>query len=96
MIRITENFEPWENLANAVIVTAVRDYKRVLVKLKRNPNNKAAGKEKQELEGFFYGSWFEMLTNLDPQYLVKRVQKMVEEKENAYKLEFPGQKESND
>ena len=70
MIYLQEN---WEDLANAIIISAVKDYKRVYKSLLRNPENKIARKEMEILEGFFFGRWFAALTDIDPRYLLDRL-----------------------
>lgn len=47
--------ECYENLANAIILQAVKDYKS---------NSK-------ECERFFRSEWFKVLTNVDPDYIIK-------------------------
>lgn len=70
----------YENLANAIILSAVKEYKRALVRLKRHPDSESAKRAIRENEKFFYSPWFEMLTDLDPDYLVGRLKKMIDEK----------------
>jgi hypothetical protein len=69
--------EAWENLANAIILSAVKDYKRALLHLKRNPDSESAKRAVEREEQFFYSSWFEVLTNLDPSYLIRKMKEMV-------------------
>ena len=69
--------EAWENLANAIIRSAVKDYKRALLHLKRNPDSQSAKRAVEREEQFFYSSWFEVLTNLDPSYLIRKMKEMV-------------------
>ena len=83
MVYLQEN---WEDLANAIIISAVKDctkaYKRVL----RRPDSKPAQEEVMKLERFFFGEWYAKLTDLDPHYLLDRLK---EEIENG-RLELPG------
>ena len=69
--------EAWEDLANAIILSAVRDYKRALLHLKRNPDSKSAIRAVEREEQFIYSSWFEVLTDLDPSYLIRKMKEMV-------------------
>lgn len=71
--------ESYEDLANAIILSAVRDYKRALIHLERNPDNESAKREIERGERFFYSSWFEMLTDLHPDYLVRKLKETVKE-----------------
>lgn len=53
---------PYEALANAIIVQAVKDYWG------------GGYYERRELRKFFRSSYFGTLTELDPEYLVKRLE----------------------
>ena len=74
----TEN-EVYEDLANAIILHAVDDYRNALIRLKRNPDSKFARKEVTQLEQFFLSEWYETLTNLDASYLLRKVKEMIDE-----------------
>ena len=78
-----ENVECYQNLANAIILLAVKDYKTILRCLMRNPNNQDAQREKKRLERFFFSQWFGVLTDLDPKRLISGVMKQtrIEEEE---------------
>ena len=45
------------------------------VALKKHPDDKAAMKEAMELEEFFHSSWYGVLTQVDPDYLIDRLRK---------------------
>jgi hypothetical protein len=66
-----------EDLANAIILDAVEDYKRALTRLKNHPESKAMKRDVKEIEKFFYSDWFLMLTNLDPSYLTRKVKETI-------------------
>jgi hypothetical protein len=76
-MKIIDEKEAWENLANAIVLSAVKDYKRALLHLKRNPDSESAKRAVEREEQFFYSSWFEVLTNLDPSYLIRKMKEMV-------------------
>ncbi len=59
---------PYENLANAIILQAVKDYR-------------LADDEQhlQEIECFFRSGWFGVLSKVDPEFLIKELRK---EKQN--------------
>ena len=59
---------PYENLANAIILQAVKDY--------RLTDNE---RELQEIERFFRSGWFGVLSKVDPEFLIKELRK---EKQN--------------
>ena len=48
----------YQNLANAIVLQAVRDYEAVLRRLMRNPRNQDAQREKKRLERFFFSQWY--------------------------------------
>ena len=72
-----ENVEAYEKLANAVIVIACKDYRKVIKKLSRNPGNRDALVEKKSIERFFWSGWFGVLTSIDPEMLMSKLQKEV-------------------
>ena len=76
-MKVVGEKEAWEDLANAIILSAVRDYKRALLHLKRNPDSRSAQQAVKREEQFFYSSWFEVLTDLDPSYLIRKMKEMV-------------------
>ena len=55
---------PYENLANAIVLQAVKDY--------RLSDDEA---ELAEIERFFRSDWFGVLTDVDPEYLIRRLRK---------------------
>ena len=67
----------WRDLANAIIETAAHDYKQALRTLERYPYNYMAQRQKYEIEQFFRGSLFEVLTDIDGNYLMKKLQEEV-------------------
>jgi hypothetical protein len=68
---------PYENLANAIILRAVEDYRKVLRILSKHPYNRDALREKRSLLRFFFSEWFRVLSNIDPKLLIKRLDKEV-------------------
>ena len=69
--------DAWLDLANAIVQQAARDYIDALKKLKRNPSNENAAMSKRVLERFFRSSWYEELTDIDGERLIKMLQKEV-------------------
>lgn len=67
--------DPYENLANAIILQAVKDYRQARHKLKKRPKNEAARETITECESFFRSDWFTTLTAVDGEALLKRLQK---------------------
>jgi hypothetical protein len=67
--------DPYKNLANAIIIQAATDYRKALCQLKRNPKYEPAQITKRECERFFHSEWFRFLTDADPEYLIKHLQR---------------------
>ena len=68
----------YENLANAIILQAVRDYRMALKSLKANPRNRTAMVDKEEIERFFRSGWFSVLTSVDGEMLIRSLQMEVD------------------
>lgn len=69
----------YAEFANAIIVSAVREYRTYLRKLSRNENDINARIKVEDLEDFFYSDWFGVLTDFDPDYMIERLQKEVQD-----------------
>jgi Tfp pilus assembly protein PilE len=69
--------DPYENLANAVVSVAAKDYLAALKKVKRKATNKDAMQEAMDLERFFHSAWYAQLTSVDPDYLIRRLRNEV-------------------
>ena len=70
---------PYENLANAIILMAVKDYRSALKKLKKRPNYEPAEIIKNEVERFFRSDWYRELTSVDGNILIKKLKSEVRE-----------------
>ncbi len=66
--------DPYERLANAIILQAVSDYRVAFKKVKAHPKNKEAISEALEIERFFRSGWYSQLTGVDGEYLIQRLQ----------------------
>ena len=65
----------YEELANAIIVSASRDYMKVYKKYLRN----GLGYERVMYEErFFFSDWFGVLSDANPEYLVDQMRKKCE------------------
>ena len=60
---MNEYYKNYEKLANAIIMQAVRDYRR------------STDKNKAVIEKFFRSGWFTVLTRLDGEMLIERLRK---------------------
>lgn len=67
--------EPYEKLANAIIMQASKDYMTNLRKKKRNQGSAAAEHDIRECERFFRSDWYQVLTSVDGEYLMDRLRK---------------------
>lgn len=71
------SYDPYEQLANAIVLAAVRDYRDANRKLSRGRKNQAALEMKEECLRFFRSGWFKVLTEIDPEYLIKKLDEEV-------------------
>lgn len=67
----------YEDLANAIVLQAVKDYREALTKLKKEPENTGANFMKIDVESFFRSSWYERLTSLDPEILLEQLKEEI-------------------
>lgn len=75
MIEKTVNYneDGLENLANAIIVQAVKDYRKALSGF--SSDGKSDTDVIAECERFFRSEWFRVLTNINGEYLITRIRK---------------------
>ena len=66
--------EPYENLANAIVMQAVKDYRMARHKLRKRPKNADAKVMLADCERFFLSDWFETLTNVNGEIVLKKLQ----------------------
>lgn len=69
--------DSYTGLANAIILQAVKDYRDALKKLSRGRANKDAEIKKQEILNFFRSDWFGVLTEIDPEMLIRKLDEEV-------------------
>lgn len=65
----------YQELANAIVEQAAKDYRAALKTLWRHPDSKAATQTTMEVERFFNSPWYAALTDIDPDYLIDRLRK---------------------
>ena len=63
----------FENLANAIVLQAVKDYRGIRRYLESNPCDSTAALELDRLEKFFRSEEFRIFTNLDGETLLRRL-----------------------
>lgn len=69
---------PYENLANAIIIQACKDYRKAYKRyLRRYRSTDKPDAELVELERFFRSDWYKNLTAVDGEYLMDRIKKEV-------------------
>jgi len=69
--------DAYEGLANAIILQAVKDYRKAIKTLKRHPRYEPAKAVKAEVEGFFRSEWYRTLTAVDGEMLIRKLQEGV-------------------
>lgn len=69
--------DTYENLANAIILRAVKDYRIALKMIKKHPCNRTAAYTKQEVERFFRSDLYASLTSVDPEMLIRKLNEEV-------------------
>ena len=73
-----KHFDPYENLANAIIIQACNDFRRAYKRyLRRYRSSDKPDAELLELESFFRSDWYKTLTSVDGEYLMDRIKKEV-------------------
>lgn len=69
--------EPYEKLANAIILQAAKDYRAVLSQRQKYPEHKAYIDVQRELETFFRSRWFRALCDLEGEMLIQKLREEV-------------------
>ena len=72
------HLNPYEEFANAIVLQAVKDYRDANEKLSRGRRNQEAERMKSECLRFIRSQWFSVLTEIDPNSLVRRLEAEVE------------------
>ena len=65
--------DPYENLANAIVLKAVEDYRRALRRFAKNPGSKMALAEVESLERFFRSNWYAEFTFVEGEFLIRKL-----------------------
>lgn len=71
--------DPYERLANAIVLQAVEDYRTALKCLNRNPENRTALADRREIERFFRSDWYKCLTDVDGEMIIQKLNEEVGE-----------------
>lgn len=70
-------YDNYENLANAVVIQAFKDYVRILKATRKRPRDTAVLYEKAQLERFFLGERLSVFTSLDGELFIEKAKKKV-------------------
>ena len=73
------SLDPYEALANAVVLQAVKDWRDSAKKVSRGRRNINAQAMKDECESFFTSSYFNTFTELDGNMLLMKLKQEVED-----------------
>jgi hypothetical protein len=65
--------DPYQELANAIVIMAAKDYRHALRIQRRNPDSQAARIKIDEIERFFRSDWYRLLTDVDGEILIKKL-----------------------
>ncbi|MCM1463079.1 MAG: hypothetical protein NC084_10245 [Bacteroides sp.] len=79
--RSPTDIDPYKELANAVILQAVEDYRKWTKEYSDSRDDRKLRKALVELKEFFCSEWFTMLTNLDGEQLLSRLKAELEKQE---------------
>lgn len=69
--------DPYEELANAIILSAVKDYKRYLRILKKHTRDNSTRNKARSIERFFRSNYFAVLTDANPEKIITRLKEEV-------------------
>ncbi len=72
---MTENPDCWHDLATAVILRAIEDYRAVCYMLRLHPYQNNLAETKIDIETFFSSRWFRTLTAIDGKELLMMIRK---------------------
>ena len=64
----------YENLANAIVEQAAKDYRWERAALAKDAENVAATAMRSETERFFRSTWFGQLTRIDGEWLLEKLE----------------------
>lgn len=67
----------YTDLANAIIIQAVKDYRNALKTLKHYPRYEPAKAVVAEVEEFFRSEWYRTLTSVDADMLMTKIRREI-------------------
>lgn len=78
---------PYEDLANAIVLQAVKDYRIAAKGLIKDPQNSRHLHTKKEIEEFLRSDWFTVLTGCDGEVLLAKLEEEQVQKSYRYEIE---------
>ena len=70
-------YDKYQELANAIVAQAAKDYMKALKRLKKYPKNEDALRQIRDLKRFFHSGWYNMLTSIDGDRLIAELERTV-------------------
>lgn len=70
--------DPWQSLANAIIVQACVDYRTVCEMVKLKPRSKQWREERRKLLEFFKSEYCSLLSKVDVDMLIEKINKDID------------------
>lgn len=64
---------PYENLANAIILQTVKDYRKAQKRLKKNGRDSDSRRICRDCEKFFLSDWFSTLSSADGEVILQKL-----------------------
>ena len=71
---MNESNDPYERLAQAIVVNTVKEWRDAKRKLKTHPRNSTAQRQLFDCERFFRSGWFTELSGLDGETILERLE----------------------
>ena len=69
--RVDNQIDPYQSLANAVVLQSISDYRRATKELIKHPKNASAKHTCDECLKFSRSRWFGVLTDVKPEILIE-------------------------
>ena len=66
---------PYRDLATAIVLQAVEDYRKDLIRLKAHKDDIDAKNDAERIERFFRSEWYEILSPLNGDFLIRELKK---------------------
>lgn len=70
-------YEPYKELAMAIIMQAVKNYRSAARKYKKGKDKEKHKATMDEIENFFRSEWFGVLTDIEPELILNRLREEI-------------------